>query len=52
MSRHATTLDAADLLGNISDPGIFRDMDDGFEQFWQWPETLGKGSMGMIKLRP
>jgi AraC family transcriptional regulator, transcriptional activator of the genes for pyochelin and ferripyochelin receptors len=52
MSRHPTTLDAADLLGNIADPGIFRDMDDGFEQFWQWPETLGKGSMGMIKLRP
>jgi AraC family transcriptional regulator, transcriptional activator of the genes for pyochelin and ferripyochelin receptors len=27
-------------------------MDDGFEQSWQWPDMLGKGSMYMIKLRP
>lgn len=48
----AMNYSASKLLSNIFDPGHFQDSGSGFEQNWELPEEIGKGSMHRIKLRP
>ena len=52
MHQGTTTINSDDLFGNFSDLSEFRDMGDGFERNWKWPDWLGNGFMYMVKFRP
>ena len=52
MHQETTTINAEELFENFSDPNEFRNMEDGFEKYWEWPEEIGNGFMYVIKFRP
>lgn len=52
MDQETTALHAEELFGDYFNFEEFTDSGKGFEKYWEWPETVGKGFMYVVKLRP
>jgi AraC-like DNA-binding protein len=52
MHQETTIINAEELFGNFSNLSEFKNMEDGVEKNWEWPDEIGNGFMYIIKFRP
>jgi len=45
-------LNSKELFGEFTDPEYLSAGGECFDTYWEWPENLGNGFMGAIKLKP
>jgi len=45
-------LESHELWGRFTDPDYRLSDTDGFDAYWEWPEDLGFGYMGTLRLKP